>query len=116
MEVLDKLSKNNIKHMLSLLVTTADAAVYILSGTLPVEAMVHQRVLTFGNISQLSESSAEKQLAERQLTLNHWTVTAEPRHDKTNKVSVRPAKTQISLGIAQSDHSLRCPHEESLGP
>ena len=22
-----------------------------------------------------------------------------PRHDKTNKVSVRPAKTQISLGI-----------------
>ena len=28
-----------------------------------------------------------------QLTLD------EPRHDKTNKVSVRPAKTQISLGI-----------------
>ena len=23
----------------------------------------------------------------------------EPQHDKTNKVSVRPAKTQISLGI-----------------
>ena len=23
----------------------------------------------------------------------------EPRHDKTNKMSVRPAKTQISLGI-----------------
>ena len=27
------------------------------------------------------------------------TKTNEPRHDKTNKVSVRPAKTQISLGI-----------------
>ena len=25
----------------------------------------------------------------------------EPRHDKTNKMSVRPAKTQISLGIRQ---------------
>ena len=25
--------------------------------------------------------------------------TYEPRHDKTNKLSVRPAKTQISLGI-----------------
>ena len=25
----------------------------------------------------------------------------EPRHDKTNKVTVRPAKTQISLGIRQ---------------
>ena len=23
----------------------------------------------------------------------------EPRHDKTNKMSVRPAKTQFSLGI-----------------
>ena len=23
----------------------------------------------------------------------------EPQHDKTNKVTVRPAKTQISLGI-----------------
>ena len=26
-------------------------------------------------------------------------LSSEPRHDKTNKVSVRPAKTQISLGI-----------------
>ena len=26
-------------------------------------------------------------------------VTIEPRHDKTNNVTVRPAKTQISLGI-----------------
>ena len=40
----------------------------------------------------------------------------EPRHDKTSKMAVRPAKTQISLGIAQSDQSLRCPHEEALGP
>ena len=28
--------------------------------------------------------------------------TNEPRHDKTNKMSVRPAKTQISLGIRPS--------------
>ena len=40
----------------------------------------------------------------------------EPPRDKTNKVTVRPAKTQISLGIRLSDQSLRCPHEESLGP
>ena len=31
----------------------------------------------------------------------------EPRLDKTNKMAMRPAKTQISLG---------CPHEETLGP
>ena len=28
-----------------------------------------------------------------------WLREYEPRHDKTNKMSVRPAKTQISLGI-----------------
>ena len=34
--------------------------------------------------------------------LSHWLKlppTFEPPHDKTNKVSVRPAKTQISLVI-----------------
>ena len=31
----------------------------------------------------------------------------EPPRDKTNKVTVRPAKTQISLGI-QSDQSSLC--------
>ena len=30
----------------------------------------------------------------------------EPSHDKTNETTVRPAKTQISLGIAQSDTGL----------
>ena len=35
---------------------------------------------------------------------------------KPTKWHVRQAKTQISLGIAQSDQSLRCPHEETLGP
>ena len=28
-----------------------------------------------------------------------WSETYEPQHDKTNNMSVRPAKTQISLGI-----------------
>ena len=39
----------------------------------------------------------------------------EPRHDKTNKISVCPAKTRITWASAQSDQSLLCPHEESLG-
>ena len=33
-----------------------------------------------------------------------WVWTNEPRHDKTNKVTVRPAKTQISLGANLSLH------------
>ena len=40
----------------------------------------------------------------------------EPRHDKTNKMSVRPAKTQISLGIRLVWSDIRCPHEENLYP
>ena len=36
-------------------------------------------------------------------------VTREPRHYKTNKMSVRPAKTQISLGIRPVwSESLQC--------
>ena len=40
----------------------------------------------------------------------------EPPHDKTNNVAVRPAKTQINLGICPvwSESSLSA--EESLGP
>ena len=38
----------------------------------------------------------------------------EPRHDKTNKMTVRPAKTQIR-GDAQADLSLRCAHTHFVG-
>ena len=30
---------------------------------------------------------------------NYFVVTYEPPHDKTNKMTVRPAKIQLSLGI-----------------
>ena len=39
----------------------------------------------------------------------------EPRHDKTNKMSVCPAKTD-QPGHPPGLISLRCPREESLGP
>ena len=79
-EKLDKFNKHNLKHILSLPITTAGLAVYKLSGTRPIEAMILQRVLTFfGNISRLPESSVENQLAVRQLTVktldnNSWFV------------------------------------------
>ena len=65
---------------MSLPVTTADPAVYILSGNLPVEATIHQRVLNFfGNISRLPDSTVERQLSVRQLAVktldsNSWFV------------------------------------------
>ena len=42
-----------------------------------------------------------KQLVSVKRSTSWWRSldTHEPRHDKTNKVTVRPAKTQISLGI-----------------
>ena len=86
-EVLEKFSKHNLKHIMSLPVTTADPAVYILSGSLPVEAMIHQRVLNFfGNICRLSQSSVEKQLAVRQLAVkkldsNSWFVAVTSTHN-----------------------------------
>ena len=41
---------------------------------------------------------------------------SEPRHDKTNNVAVRPARIRSAWASVQSDQSLRCPHEETLGP
>ena len=40
----------------------------------------------------------------------------EPPHDKTNNMVVRPAKIRSAWASAQSDQSLRCPHEERLEP
>ena len=40
----------------------------------------------------------------------------EPPHDKTNKMTRAPSKDSDQPGHPQSDQSLRCPHEDSLGP
>ena len=40
----------------------------------------------------------------------------EPRHDKTNKVSVRPAKTQISLGICPVSSESLLSAWRNIGP
>ena len=40
----------------------------------------------------------------------------EPPHDKTNKVACAPSEDRSAWTPAQSDQSLRCLHEETLGP
>ena len=42
--------------------------------------------------------------------------TFEPPRDTTNKVACAPSVDRSAWASAQSDQSLRCPHEESLGP
>lgn len=60
--------KRLLKQLLSLPQNIADPAIYILSGLLPMEAMIHLKCLTlFGNITRSSRNSIEWRLAERQL-------------------------------------------------
>ena len=51
----------------------ADPAVYVLTGTIPIEAVVHKRALTlFVSICRLGDDSVEKQLARRQLSIKSF--------------------------------------------
>ena len=57
-----------IKQLLSLPSNTADPVVYILSGTNPLKAVVHKKVLKlFGSMMRLPENSKEYRLASKQL-------------------------------------------------
>ena len=57
-----------------------DFAVYIISGTIPVEGTIHKRALIlYGNVCRLDSSSVEQQVADRQLSIetmqsNSWLV------------------------------------------
>ena len=70
LDTLEKFYKKYMKLLLSIPVTTATPALYIISGTIPVEATIHKRALTLlGNISRLTPSSIEKRIAHRQLNV-----------------------------------------------
>ena len=70
-----------------------------------VNVNIHQRFQTGPYLTRtvsFSTSSEFKRYSLNTSILNVFTSyesTYEPRHDKTNKVAVRPVKTQISLGI-----------------
>lgn len=74
----ERVYRRFLKQVLSLPDTVADPACYILSGAIPIEAVVHKRALSlFGNICRLGETAVEKQLARRQLAVksidsNSW--------------------------------------------
>jgi hypothetical protein len=68
LEQLEQYQKKLLKQLLSLPPNTPDPAVYLLSGTLPVEAQLHIRALNFfNNICNLEEKSIEKLLARQQV-------------------------------------------------
>ena len=66
MDMLERSNKKFLKHILGVSDTTADPAVYILTGTIPLEGVIHKRALSlFGN----EDTLIEVRLAERQLTV-----------------------------------------------
>ena len=64
---------------------TAKAIIRLLARLLMLIRVFEERTCNFAGFAELQLRDQNK--------IN------EPRHDKTNKVTVRPAKTQISLGI-----------------
>ena len=59
-----------LRQVQSLPVSTAKEAVYLLMGTIPIEALIHQHILTFfGSITRLEDESPLRMLAVRQLAL-----------------------------------------------
>ena len=65
---LELFQKTILKQILSLPINTLDPTAYILSGLLPVEAIIDIKCMTlFNNICRQPDNAIEKQLAMRQL-------------------------------------------------
>ena len=92
--LVDKVSrayKKILKQVLSLPSTVADPAVYVISGALPIEGIIHKRALVFyGSLCRLPESSTEKQLARRQLAVKD-------HHSNSCYVAVRKILVKYNL-------------------
>ncbi|MEW8547264.1 MAG: hypothetical protein AB2693_27460, partial [Candidatus Thiodiazotropha sp.] len=98
---LERVHKGFIKQILSLPQTVADPAVYILSGAIPVEAVIHKRALTFyGSICRLDESTIEKTLARRQLCVKSYA---------GNSWFVEIRRLCVKYGLADPYSFLDCP-------
>ena len=73
LDILERFLRTSLKQILSLPTSTASPAVYILTGILSSEAMIHKRILAlFGSICQLCEESVEKRLSRRQLSIKSY--------------------------------------------
>ena len=77
LQQLEIFHKQLLKQILSLPQNTADPAPYILSGLLPVQEQLHIKILNFfNNICNQKESSVEKRIARRQLTVKNMKSTS----------------------------------------
>jgi hypothetical protein len=67
---MDLFQKKILKQILSLPKNAPDCAVYILTGIWPIELQIQYKTLIFyNNICNLIDSSLEKEIARRQLSI-----------------------------------------------
>ena len=70
MDKLEDFYRSTLRRIQNLPQSTANCAVYLLIGVIPVEGLIHLRMLTlFGNITRLGERHPLRELALRQLAL-----------------------------------------------
>lgn len=69
-EPLEVFYRKAMKQILSLPNNTADAAVYTMTGVIPIQGTIHKAVINIYNKICGMESSIEKELAERQLLMS----------------------------------------------
>ena len=73
LDILERHYKRLLKQILSLPSTATDPAIYLLSGMLPVKAVLLKRILSlFGNITRLPEDSVELCLAKHKLEVKSF--------------------------------------------
>ncbi|VDI73129.1 Hypothetical predicted protein [Mytilus galloprovincialis] len=82
LKILQSFYKKTIKQILSLPISTADPAIYLLSGLLPINAEIDIKIITLlGNILCSDKSTVEWKIANRQLKIkscksNSWFIDA----------------------------------------
>ena len=70
---LETYEKKILKQILSLPTSTADVAVYVISGFLPVEGQIDKKILTLlNNVTRKDDTSIGKQIVIRQLTIKNY--------------------------------------------
>ena len=104
MDMLERSNKKFLKHILGVSDTTANPAVYILTGTIPIECDIHKRALSlFGNIFQLEDTSIEVRLAERQLTV---------KDDSSHSWYIAVKDIMKKYGLPEPLDLLQCPRSK----
>ena len=95
-----------LKQILALPTSTADVAVYVIHGFLPVEGQIDKKIITLlNNVPQVDDNSVEKQMAIRQLTI---------KNGRSISWFVYARKTLLKYDLGDIHEHLENPYENNL--